>query len=331
LFDRRHGLAIDGAVGQHALVDAVVIPFVMRSHLIGPGRDARIGIAGEDGGRPFVVARPLRGIPSSRIATAVENQIELRIVGVPAPGCAASQLPLVAAPSLEAGTFSHRLLCGAVDSLLRIGEDVRVRADVICAPHLLAAVDVVRGDIAADAIFSARNSDNHFVVNDERRVGHGLAELRIAVGCGPEHFAGLGVERVQLGIQRAGENLSVVIGDAAVDHVAASHRWREFILFRRKLPDDLADVVEVDCIHIVRVGALEVHHVPHHQRLPLLPAQSAGGHGPGHSHLAGIGLIDLLQRAVADRAVAPQGDRPIAHLRGAGGCSASRKDDYQTI
>src|SRR4029077_10841090 len=37
-------LAIDGGIEQDVLVDAVVVPPVMRSHLKCPGRDARIGI-----------------------------------------------------------------------------------------------------------------------------------------------------------------------------------------------------------------------------------------------------------------------------------------------
>src|SRR4051812_48304543 len=98
----RNRLAIDDALREHALVDAVIIPGIMRGHLIRPRGYAGIRIAGYEGGGPFVIARPLRGIPRSWVPAAVVNQVELGIVGIPAPGGAAAELPLVLIPGLDA-------------------------------------------------------------------------------------------------------------------------------------------------------------------------------------------------------------------------------------
>src|SRR5580693_6622712 len=97
------GVAVNNAVRQDALVDPVVVPGIMRSHLVSPGSESRIRVAGEQRGRPFVIPRPLRRIPRSRVSAAVINQVELGIVSVPAPGGASAELPLVAAPRLDTG------------------------------------------------------------------------------------------------------------------------------------------------------------------------------------------------------------------------------------
>ena len=71
-------LAVDRQVEQQVLVDLVIVVEIVRIELVGPHRLAGIGIAREDGGRPFVVAFALVGIPRAGIAGAVEDQIGLR-------------------------------------------------------------------------------------------------------------------------------------------------------------------------------------------------------------------------------------------------------------
>ncbi len=199
----------------------------------------------------------------------------------------------------------------AVDRLVGIEQDVRVGADAVGAPGQLAGIEIVRGEVAADAILSARDPDDHFVMHHQRSDGHGLAQLRIAVLGAPQHLAGLGVERVDMRVQRGDQNFPVGIGDAFVHQIAAGHRGRELVLLRSEFPDDLANVVQVDGVDEVGIGALEVHHVADHQRLALLPAKRARGHGPGNFQFSGIPGIDLVQLAVADSAVASQRQHPL--------------------
>ena len=70
-------LAADLLIGQDHLVDAVIVPLVVRRHLIDPLRLAGVGIAGEDGHRPLVVAGALLRVPGRGIAGAVIDQVEL--------------------------------------------------------------------------------------------------------------------------------------------------------------------------------------------------------------------------------------------------------------
>src|SRR3990172_6872844 len=81
--------AIDDGIREYTLVDAVVVPHIVRGHLICPGGYSSIRITGEEGCGPFVIAGPLRRIPRSRVAGAVINQVKLRIIRVPAPRRAA--------------------------------------------------------------------------------------------------------------------------------------------------------------------------------------------------------------------------------------------------
>ena len=97
----------------------------------------------------------------------------------------------------------------------------------------------------------------------------------------------------------AREYLAVSVGDPAVYHVAAGNRRRIGVPRWRELPYDPADVVEVDRVDVIRIRALEVHHVADDQRLAFVPAQRAGRHRPSHLQLAGIRRRDLLESAVA--------------------------------
>ena len=61
--ERRNGLATDLTVGEHHFIDAVVVPRVVRRHLIRPRRHASIRVTGEDGHGPLVVAWSLVWVP----------------------------------------------------------------------------------------------------------------------------------------------------------------------------------------------------------------------------------------------------------------------------
>src|SRR4029077_16263852 len=100
-----------------------------------------VRIAGEDRHRPLVVAGTLIGVPAARIARAVVEEVQLRIVGVPAPRGPAAARPLVALPGADAEVLA------AVRRVIRVGIaddlDFGVGAGRIAAPHFLAAVHVV--------------------------------------------------------------------------------------------------------------------------------------------------------------------------------------------
>ena len=110
---------------------------------------------------------------------------------------------------------------------------------------------------AAHAELAAGDADEHLVLEDERRVGAGLALRRIAVLHRPDDLAGLGVERDERGVGLVQEDLAVGVGEAAIDRVAAHHRNDVRILLGLVFPEDLAVVVEIE--RIDDVGERRVH------------------------------------------------------------------------
>ena len=168
-------LTVDLVVGEDHLVDAVVVPLVVRRHLVDPLGHAGLRIAGEDGHRPAIVAGTLRRVPGPGIAGAVVHQIQLRIVRHPAPGGAAAQLPLLAFPGGGAGILADRL--AQMGRGRGIDQGLIVGPGRIATPHHLAVVDVVGGDVALDAELAARDADQHLVADHHRRAGPGLALL----------------------------------------------------------------------------------------------------------------------------------------------------------
>src|SRR6201999_2909292 len=112
-----------------------------------PLRHAVIGITGEDGHRPLVVAGPLLRIPGRGIAGSVINEIKRRIISEPAPGAAAADFPLIAFPGLQARILADRL---AERGGRVVEQDLIVRTFGIGFPGLLAVLDVVGGHAALD-------------------------------------------------------------------------------------------------------------------------------------------------------------------------------------
>ena len=72
--------AVDRHIDEDLFVDAVVVVLVMWRPLIEPDGLTRVGTTSKDAARPFVVARPLFGIPRTWIRGAVINKVELRVV-----------------------------------------------------------------------------------------------------------------------------------------------------------------------------------------------------------------------------------------------------------
>ena len=180
-------------VGEHVLVDAVVVPRVVRRLLIRPRGLAGVRVPREDRHRVLVVARPLVGVPRSRVAGAVVEEVQLGVVAVPAPGGAAAALPLVALPGLDRSREA----------------DLGLGAGAVHPPHLLAGVDVVGGHEAAHAELAARDAGDHLVLDHHRRVGDGLALAVVALLDLPQLLARLGVERHGGGVELVEEDLAV--------------------------------------------------------------------------------------------------------------------------
>ena len=100
--------AVDLEIDEHVLVDAVVVPLVVRRHLIHPLRHACVRVAREQGHAPAVVAGAHDGIPGAGIAAAVVDEIERGVVREPTPSRAAAEPPLLAFPGAQARVRADR-------------------------------------------------------------------------------------------------------------------------------------------------------------------------------------------------------------------------------
>ena len=98
-------------------------------------------------------------------------------------------------------------------------------------PHALAGLGVVGVQKSANAVFGARNSDDDFVLDRQRRECDGVRGLVIGDFYVPADAAGLHVQRNQVGVQRADEQLVVERRNAAI-HLAAANRNRRDMLRR---------------------------------------------------------------------------------------------------
>src|SRR5205823_13414750 len=99
------------------------------------------------------------------------------------PRRAAADLPLIALPRLDRRVLADGLECAVSPRhrLCGIDEHLGIGSGAVRPPDLLAAVDVVRGDVAAHAPLSAGNTGDHLVFEDMGRVRVHRPDFRLAV------------------------------------------------------------------------------------------------------------------------------------------------------
>ncbi len=286
----------------------------MRGLLIHPLGHAGIGIAGHDGHGPLVVARTLRRVPGRGVAGAVIDEVQVGVVGIPAPGGAAADLPLVAFPALDRAVGAHGL--AEHHGLFRIDQHLGVGAGGIGAPDLLARLHVIGGDMAAHAELAARDADEELVLDRQHGRGVGLALGRVAVLHGPFHLAALRVEGHDGRIGLMQEDHAIGIGHAAVDRVAAHHADDVGVLLRLVAPQDLAVIGQIERIDVVREGRVDIHDAVHDEGRALVAPQHAGREGPGDLKLAHVLAGDLVQLGIAGVGIVAGLDRPLLRIVG---------------
>ncbi len=302
-------LAVDRLIREDHLVDAVIVPLVVGRHLIDPLGDAGIRVARPDRHRPFVVAGTLLRIPGRGIARSVIDEVQFWVVGDPAPGSAAADLPLITLPGLEAGVLADRL--AERGGLLGVDQKLVVRPFRISAPGQLARLDVVGRHMRLDAELAAGDADQHLVLDDHGRRRAGLALAGIAILGGPCNLTGLGIERDQGRVGLMQEDLAIAVGEATVDRVAAHHRDDVRILLRLVLPDDLVLLRKVNGIDLVRERRVDVHDVADDQRAAFMAAQHAGREGPGNLELAHVLRVDLVELGIAGIGIVAGRHNPV--------------------
>ena len=247
----------------------------MRVILQRPFGLAGIGIAREQRRGPFVVARTLLLVPRARIAGAVIDQVQVRIVSDPSPHRSSSGLPSVARPGRDA---EIRAVIGRVERV-ESGADqhVPVRPGGIGPPQDLAGSDIERRQPAAHAELAARVADQHLSLHDQRRHRDRFAGVDVAQFGLPELLAGLCVQRDRVVVEGVEEELAVRVGRATVDDVTARHTLRRRRRIRPIRPfDRRAGLGEIERKDNVRIWRHNEHCVVRHDRRRFLPVVDAG-------------------------------------------------------
>src|SRR5580698_10284457 len=135
-------------LAEHHDVDTGVIPLVVRGLLVAELGDTRVDITTEDRHGPLVVPGAHRFVPGRRIAGTEVDQVGARIVGIPTPVGAATDLPGIPLPGFQSEVTETAVLRHfTVEVLTEL--HFFVRSGGVGAPLLLTGTHVVRGYIAA--------------------------------------------------------------------------------------------------------------------------------------------------------------------------------------
>jgi hypothetical protein len=151
--------------------------------------------------------------------------------------------------------------------------------------------------VPSNALLSTHHSDNDFVVDDERHGAGRFADSDIGVLGAPNNFPVFGVERDELSIERAVENLAVRESQPASFRAAARSLDRRIHL--RKLgpefPFDGAVAREIERINVIRLRRDDVHRAADHERRSFMRVENSKLHAPRHRQVLDIRQVDLIQ------------------------------------
>ena len=213
-----------------------------------------------------------------------------------------------------------RRVLGVPDAL------VTLFRDGIKGPQQLAVVGVERLDKAAHAVLAAIGSDQHLAFDHGGRHRLRIALFRIGDLRLPQGLPRLRVERNELGVDRAHEQLAALDRHTAVV-VAAAHRddRTELVLV---VPELLAGH-RVDRIHVIERRG-EEHHAVDDDRGRLHRFEHCRLEHVHRSQLPDIAGGDLAARVIARLLVAAVGMDPVLRV-GAGGVEHRLRDGRRSL
>ena len=322
------GHATDRQIDHDILVRSVKVVGVVRCDLISPDRLARAGPARENRGRPFVVARSRLMVPRPRVGGAVEQQIELRVVGKPHPHRAATNLPLIRWPAGRAEVCSLVLGIERPERVLDQHVGVRAGAERLPGKRAVAKVEAERR--AAHAKLATAVADDYLVADDQRRDGHRFSDLDIANLVAPHLPTGHGVDRHHGGIEQRVNDEAIRMrrvpreNRAAIDDVATGLALGERVDLGIEHPFEPALVRDIKREQFVGERADHVHGVADDQRRAFMPCFDAGLELEFLRESRNIGRVDLRQRAETGPLDGAGRGRPIVAGGGRAGLCQDR-------
>ena len=286
-------LAINFLLREDHFVDAVIVPLIVRCHLVEPLGHTCVDVTCHDGHGPTVVTRTLCRVPRGRVTCTVVHQVFFQIRGIPAPCGAATDHPLVAFPGVCTRVWANRL--AEVCCILGISQNVAVRTHGIRAPCKRTVCDVVRGYRTTNTEFTTGNTDDDFVFHRQNCGCVGFTDGRIAVYDGPFNCTCVCIQRNNSSISLVQEDFAFCVCYAAVNGVTAHDRNNVRVLLGLILPLDLAFVGQVQSINNVRERRVQIHCIANNQRRTFVTAQNAGRECPCNLQVAHVFRIDLVQ------------------------------------
>jgi len=193
------GLAAFLVIEGDQLVDAVVVPAIMRGGLEVPLDRAVIRVDGQTRGGIQVVARTQVRVPRRRVAGAEQQRVGVRVVVAAQPGGCATGFPQVARPGLAGFAAGD----AAFDLLAILPDVAHVTFDGRTGPQQLAILRIVGFHLAHHAEFTTGYAGDQLAFDDQRRRSQRVAGLVVGDGLLPDHLAGVLVQRDQLGVEGA--------------------------------------------------------------------------------------------------------------------------------
>ena len=252
-------------VSQNGRAHRIEIPYIVRNILVVPFVGAGIEVDCDDRVGIEVVTGTFRAIQIRRgIADDEERGFRFQINRRRHPHATAEGFVEVAAIFCEGFFFRcYVALHVTVRCVVRIPNAfVTFFRNRVERPPQFTVIGVISFDEATDAVLAAVGADQHFTVDRNRRHGFGITEFGIGDFGFPKELSGFRVERNQLGIQRAHEQLAVQRSDASVVRTAAECRDRAHFMF--VMPELFAGN-RVNCVDMV-IGCRQEHYAIDDQR-----------------------------------------------------------------
>ena len=248
---------------------------------------AGLGIEAEHGGCIEVVTGV--GVPGPRrsITDTPINGLGVLVIVAGHPGRSAAGFPVVASPGVMAG------FAGAGD-----GEG---------PPQFLAAVGVIRDDIAPDAEFAAGAADNDLSVDDQRHQGQVLTLLVVLDLGVPEDLARFGIKRDDMIVCRRQIQLVLPQPDSAAGRVQLEEIVRQLAF----VPPVLFAGFGVEGDHLPKRRCDE-HDTIVDDRRGLVTFDHSRREGPHRCQVPDVRRIDLVERTVTVSVIGPAIKHPVA-------------------
>ena len=298
LGDGLAGHAVDRHIEQHHRIAGVIVPEVMMDLLVVPAVLAGGGVHRDDGHREQIVSRAHRAIEiRSRIGGGEIQETQLRIHGGCLPDCGAAVLPDLIVP----GPGVMAVFAGTRDG--------------VEGPDQAAIVRVVGLDLPADTVFRAGETADDQAVVIEGRAGDGIALLPALCLDRPDGLAALLIERHDLAVELADEDLALAESHAPVGPTAADRgEFREQV--GPVFPEYSAGL-HTQGKDIIRSGA-DVDHAVMHQGLRLagilgIEAGALEMGAPDAFQLRDIFSVDVCEGGVALVVQIPAVGDPAPH------------------